>query len=252
MNLSISIRSELLKTKRTALWYFTLTIAIAVSTIFALTVSANDPSPKMNPWTAIYTEEFKSLNLLVLPIFTILVCTLLPQIEFRSNTWKQVLASPQKLTQIYFSKFLLVQILLFLFLVIFLTSAAVCTLISGIFSPSLQIFQYSVDWHLLLQCTGRTYFSILALSVIQFILGLTIKSFIVPIAVGFILWLLGNVLLFEMHSSLAHIFPYSFSAMTVFPKYNASFPGIEITSVGLSLLCLLGGYFLFAKRKINS
>ena len=70
MNLAIAFRSEILKTKRTASWYSVTIVAIAVSALFVLTVSANDPSHKANPWTAIYTEEFKSLNLLVLPMFT--------------------------------------------------------------------------------------------------------------------------------------------------------------------------------------
>jgi hypothetical protein len=71
------------------------------------------------------------------------------------------------------------------------------------------------------------------------------KNFIAPVATGFILWLVGNLLLFEMHSPLANVFPYSFSAMVVFPRYNALFPTIELTSIGLSLLCLTGGYFFF-------
>jgi len=252
MNLALSLRSEMLKTKRTASWYFVTIIAIAVSAIFVLTVSANDPSNKANLWTAIYTEEFKSLNLLVLPMFTILVCTLLPQIEYRNNTWKQVLASPQKFMQIYLSKFLVVQLLLLLFLFVFLVSAAVCTLLSGTLNPSLQLFDYSPDWPSLAQCTVRTYLSLLSLSVIQFVLGLTMKNFIAPIATGFVLWLVGNLLLFEMHSTLANIFPYSFSAMVVFPKYKASFPMIELGSVGLSVLCLAGGYYLFARVKRNT
>jgi len=75
------------------------------------------------------------------------------------------------------------------------------------------------------------------------------KNFIAPIAAGFILWMIGNLLLFEMHSSLVNIFPYSFSAMAVFPKYDASFPMIELTSVGLSVLCLANWIFIFCQSE---
>ena len=250
MNLAISFRSELLKTKRTASWYFAIIIAIIVSVIFVLTVAGNDSSPKINPWTAIFNEEFKSLNLLVLPLFTILVCTLLPQIEYRNNTWKQVHASPQKIVHIYLSKFLMVQALLVLFLVIFLASAVLCALLCAIAHPSLLLLETAPDWYALVQKTIQTYVSILAVSVIQFNLGLILKNFIAPIATGFLLWLLGNVLLFEMHSSLTYIFPYSFSAMTAFPQYNGSSLWIGIASAGLSITMLAGGYFLYI-RKLN-
>jgi lantibiotic transport system permease protein len=249
MNLAIAFRSEILKTKRTASWYFAITIAIAVSALFVLTVSANDPSQKVNPWTAIYQEEFKSLNLLVLPMFTILVCTLVAQIEYRNNTWKQVLASPQQLAQIYISKFLVVQLLLVLFLSVFLLSAGLCTLLGGMINPSMDLFDYSPGWQILAKCAVRTYVSILAVSAIQFVLGLIMRNFIAPIAIGFILWLIGNVLLFEMHSPIANFFPYSFSAMTVFSKYDASFPLLEFTSLGLTVLCLAGGFLFFGRPK---
>lgn len=247
MKLAIAVRSEILKTKRTACRYFVPIIAIVVSAIFVLTVSANDPLHPAHPWTAIFNEEFKSLNLLVLPMFTILVCTLLPQIEYRSNAWKQVLASPQKLMQLYFSKFFVVQLLILMFLFLFLLSAVFCTVLNGWANPSLQLFTYSPDWHLLGQYAVRTYLSVLSVSVIQFILGLTMKNFIAPIATGFILWMLGNLLLFEMHSALANFFPYSFSAMVVFPRYDVSFPAVTFTSVGLSIFFLAVGYLFFRK-----
>jgi lantibiotic transport system permease protein len=249
MNLAIAFRSEILKTKRTASWYFAIIIAIAVSALFVLTVSANDPSQKVNPWTAIYQEEFKSLNLLVLPMFTILVCTLVAQIEYRNNTWKQVLASPQKLAQIYLSKFMVVQLLLLLFLLVFLLSAGFCTLLGGMISPSMHLFDYSFGWQTLAERAVRTYVSILGLSAIQFVLALIMRNFIAPIAIGFILWLIGNVLLFEMHSPIANVFPYSFSAMTVFSRYDGSFPLVEFTSLGLTVLCLAGGYLFFGRQK---
>lgn len=247
MNLSIALKSEILKTKRTASWYFVVLLSIAVSAIFVLTVSSNDSSHQINPWVAIFNEEFKSLNLLVLPMFTILVCTLLPQIEYSNNTWKQLLASPQRFMHIYLSKFLVVQLLILIFLSLFLLSAGFCTVLYGFANPSLKLFNYSPDWNLLAVYAVKTYLSVLSLSAIQYILGLTMKSFVAPIATGFILWMLGNLLIFEMHSALANFFPYSFSTMVVFPKYEVYFPTVVFTSIGLSVVCLVVGYLFFRK-----
>jgi hypothetical protein len=77
---------------------------------------------------------------MILPLFVILVSTLLPQTEYRSNTWKQLLASPQPLAQLYVSKFLLVQMLVILFLTSFITSTAIGSFIIDRIDPSLHLF----------------------------------------------------------------------------------------------------------------
>jgi hypothetical protein len=249
MNITLSVRSEILKMKRTASWYFLSLVATVVPTVFALTVALSPSSAEVNPWTALYVEEFKSLNLLVLPMFTILICTLLPQIEFRNTTWKQVLASPQRFSEVYLSKFMVVQLLLLLFLMLFLLTATICGLITGWVSPLTQLHRYQPDADQILQQTVRTYLSVFGLSVAQFILGMLMKNFIAPVATGFVLWLLGNLLLFEMHGWVARFFPYSLSQMVAFPKYEDQFPATMIISLGWGLLLLGAGYLLFLRKK---
>jgi hypothetical protein len=249
MNFLISFRSEFLKTKRTASWYLVFSLAFLVSAIFVLTVTGNKPTAGINLWTAVFTEEFKSLNLLVLPMFTILICTLLPQIEYRNTTWKQVMTSPQHRVGVYLSKFLLLQVLLVLFLLLFLTGSGFYTMLIGMGHPTMKLFNSSLQWDFLLTNGVRTYLSVLSVSALQFVFGLTMKNFVAPIVSGFILWLTGNLLLFEMHSPLAHFFPYSFSAMVVFPRYDNLFPQILGLSVCWSIVLLFAGYFVFAKIK---
>jgi hypothetical protein len=249
MNLLISLRSEMLKSKRTASWYFTIISAVLIPCLFALTIGldAHSPQNMKNPLKAIYMEEFKSLNLLVLPMFVILICTLLPQIEYRNNTWKQVFTSPQTMMQVYLSKFLHVQLLILLFLVVFFISTAVSTVVINFIHPAVKLFDYSMEWGLVVMYIVKTYLCIIAVSVVQFITGLKAKGFIAPIAIGFILWVMGNLLIFEMHSSCANVFPYSFSTMVMFSKYEDVMPLVQSNSCGLGCLFLVAGYFIFAK-----
>jgi hypothetical protein len=251
MNIWISLRAEILKTKRTASWYFTILSAIAISTLFVITVAGGEFTAvnKVDPWTAIFMEEFKGLNLLILPFYVILMGALLPQIEYRNHTWKQVFVSPQKNMQIYTSKFILYQIFIVLFILVFLINAWICTLISNCIWPSMHLHEHAMDWEFILGYGARTYLSVFALSVLQFIIGMSQRHFITSIAIGLILWVTGTLLVFELHASFAQVFPYSFPVMVMFPKYAALFPKIEWVSFGVGSACLVGGLGLMPKIK---
>src|SRR6476620_7837268 len=121
MNLAITLRSEILKTKRTAAFYFTLAGAAVVPFMFLLN-SLSDGLPDENqsvkdPLNAIFKLAAEMNGLGIFPLFVILICTLLPQIEHKNHTWKQVLASPQTRFNVFIGKFMNVQLMILLFLV---------------------------------------------------------------------------------------------------------------------------------------
>jgi lantibiotic transport system permease protein len=90
MNTFTAFRTELLKSKRTACWYLAILAAMAIPLVFVIDVSADGISPenRVNPLAALYIEGFKAVNVLILPLFVILVSTLLTYTEYRCNTWK--------------------------------------------------------------------------------------------------------------------------------------------------------------------
>ena len=63
-----------------------------------------------------FTTRFGMTGALSFPLFIILVCTLLPQIEYKNNTWKQVLTSPQTKWNIFLAKFINLQLFILLFI----------------------------------------------------------------------------------------------------------------------------------------
>src|SRR5688500_17806722 len=97
MNLGISLRSELLKT-RAASFYLTLVAAAAGPVVYLLNIIFDegeiDPSQK-DPLNAIFKILSDMNGTALFPLFIILICTMLPQMEYRNNTWKQLFASPQ-------------------------------------------------------------------------------------------------------------------------------------------------------------
>ncbi|MBA2761707.1 MAG: ABC transporter permease, partial [Segetibacter sp.] len=120
MSLVKSLRSEILKTKRTAPLYFTLAAAAfaPLMSILSLFLDEESDYPKKDIFNYMLIKKFEMTGMLSLPIFLILVCTLLPQIEYKNNTWKQVLTSPQTKLNVIAAKFINVQLLLVIFFII--------------------------------------------------------------------------------------------------------------------------------------
>src|SRR5437762_11281848 len=122
MSFVISARAELIKTKRSASFWICVLGSGFIPLIFLLTYTLapekNYPRLQSFPWGIHLNQGWQAFSHLLLPMFIILICSLIPQIEFKNNTWKQVFASPQSLGNIFFSKFFAFHLMiLFLFLI---------------------------------------------------------------------------------------------------------------------------------------
>jgi hypothetical protein len=193
MNLLISLRSELLKTKRTASFYLTLVGAAAVPFIFLLNVLTEClGETRKDSLNRIFKLSAEMNGLVFFPMFVILICTLLPQIAFRNNTWKQVITSPQKKANVFLAKFLNIHLLLLLFLVANLVFMVLTIVAVHFIDPTLSLLKQPLNKRTVLLNTANAYTTALAVCANQFWIGLRFKNFIVPIATGIALWLTGT------------------------------------------------------------
>jgi lantibiotic transport system permease protein len=255
MNIALSLRSEMLKTRRTASFYFTLIGAAIVPVVFVLNVLM-DPddmdSTRKDPLNGLFKLLAEMNGLAFFPWFIILICTLLPQIEYRNNTWKQVFASPQTKLNVFLAKFLNIQLLMVLFLVATHVFMFVAMFIANLIKPSLHIFDSSLNTTLVLTKAGNAYVSMLAMTSLQFWMGLRFRNFIIPIATGLTLWLMATVLMLEYHASFAPYLPYCFQIFYVYPKYHSQLPQVQWTSLGMSVFFLVLGFLDFRRRRMAS
>ena len=253
MNLLISLRSELLKT-RTASFYLTLIGAAVGPVMYLLNVLLDeneiDPSQK-DPLNAIFKILSDMNGTALFPLFVILICTLLPQIEYRNNTWKQVFASPQTKVNVFLAKFMNVQLLMLVFLIathvfMFLTIVGI-----NFIKPTLNLFEHPLNVSTVLVNAANAYILLLAVSAIQFWMGLRSRNFIVPIGIGFALWLAGTIMAVQYKSNLVFYFPYSFNAFPVSTKLKSQLTQVAWTSLGYALLFLIVGFFDFRRRTVS-
>lgn len=254
MNFQTTLRAEFLKTKRTSLTYFTLLAAVFVPTIMLLDNLDGTPSKnlKADPFWAFYSEGWMYIAFLILPMFIVLISTLLLQIEHKNNAWKQVLASPQQFYTLLVSKFIILQA----FIIGMLLAHNLLMLASAVtidfLNPDFHILN-NLDLEKLLLVNGRTYFAALGMSGFQFWLALRFRNFIAPLGCGLLLCIMSPLMAFEFNlESILDKFPFAFSVLVNIPKFKAVSVGIQWLSVGYMLAFLAIALLEFNWKKVKS
>jgi hypothetical protein len=254
MNIFISFRSEILKTKCTASYYLTLVAAGFIPFIFLLNICISGMPQDLikDPLNAIFREGFQITGFAIFPMFVILIGTLLPQIEYRNNTWKQVLASPQTKANVFMAKFLNIHLLILVFLLANHLFTFLVAVVAHLIAPALHVLDQPLDGYALLIRSVNAYITLLAVSSIQFWMGLRFKNFIVPVGIGLACWFAGSLIVLESHSPYAKYFPYSFHIFSNFPEYKSQLTKIEWTSLGYAILFLVIGFIDFRRRRMSA
>lgn len=253
MTLLKSLRYELFKTKRTAAFYLAFITGTFGLLIHMLDVLSDGipPDSRAIIFNKMMTEKFQVSAILLFPLFIILVCTLLPQIEYKNNTWKQVLASPQPKWMVFVSKFLTVQLLIFVFLITDLLMMFLGAVILHFIEPGLDVLNQPVDVKEIFRIRAIVYVALSAMCTLQFWLGLRMKNFITSIGIGIALWITGTVLVSEVKAGFAEYFPYSYHAITGFSKTKLEINNYLWFSLGYAVLFLLLGFLDFKRNRIR-
>ncbi|RYZ59133.1 MAG: hypothetical protein EOO14_08790 [Chitinophagaceae bacterium] len=229
MSLLISTQAELLKTKRTASFWFSVIGAAFIPTILFIALFTDGNAGKSlaaDPWKKFFGMGWQILSVFLLPMYIILVTTLITQIEFKNNTWKQVFSSPQSLGTIYFSKAITIHLMILFCFLLFNFLMFFSAVLSAIINPQLTFLERPVDWAQLLQLNARIYLSLLGIAAIQYWLSLRFKNFIVPVGIGLALLISGII---SLNLNWKHIakHPYAFPAQTFDAIQKAGRPVVE-------------------------
>jgi hypothetical protein len=255
MNFIIATQTEIIKTKRTAAFWLSLCGAAFIPAIFFIMCSFVEEKPVKDflatPWKTFFTAGWQILSAFLLPMYIILICALIPQIEYKNNAWKQVFASPQSTGQIFFSKFLTVHLMILLCYILFNSLMILSGISINLIKPGYTFLQHELDWSLIMQLNARTYISLLGISAIQFWLSLRFKNFIAPMGIGLALLVCAIVAL-GFHWKHVYKLPHAFPALTfmsIEKKGSMSLENHELNSIGYFIVFTLMGYFDLLLRK---
>ncbi|GAB4094342.1 ABC transporter permease [Flaviaesturariibacter terrae] len=255
MSFAISYQSEMLKTRRTAAFWMSILGAAFIPAIYLLVYILKPekviPQLQMAPWAIHFLQGWQALSSFLFPMYIILICALIPQLEFRNNTWKQVWASPQPTGHVFFAKYLSIQSMLLLFFISYNLLMILVAVIANTVHSNFPFFHNTLDWKALLRLSAKTYISVLSITAIQYWLSLRFKSFVAPVGIGLAL-LIGALIALGFGWEHCDKLPYAFPVLTLKAMMKQGGPFIdthEWYSLGYTVLFLGLGFLDLKFRK---
>lgn len=250
-----SFQSEWLKRKRSlASWlvvagaFFTPVIILTARIKNRAVLSAQYAADDF--WQKSWHQAWESMEVFLLPIGIILATGLIAQIEYKNNAWKQLHATPQAFTTIFFAKLAVILLMLGQVFLLFNLGMYLSIVIPAILFESVPYpaspLPVSDFWN------GNVKFFVCCLPIValQFLLSLQFKNFIVPVGAGLAIWFLGVGLLSWEYS---YLFPYNHGAigyLTASGHLKREIP-VSVESLALVYFALftLAGWFLYVTKR---
>lgn len=248
-----SFQSEWIKKKRSSASWLTLFGALFIPAIVLIKrmleaekLIGSNSSGKI--WNLLYSQCWNYMSIFVLPVGIILTASLIAQIEYRNNCWKQVHTTPQSFTVLFFAKFcititLLIQFFLLLNVGIVLTGILPALLFADVPFPK-QDFPYQGF------LIGNAKFFLYSLPILslQYLLSIHIRNFMIPIGIGFTMVIAS---LIAVSWKYGFLLPYTYCSMQFLIHDNRIDPNVNIYgwSGGYFVLFTVLNYILYIKQK---
>ena len=251
-----SFQSERLKTKRSlALWivviggFFTPAIVTIIRLVQYKTLPTLYSSDQF--WTQLWQNSWESMAIFLLPMGVVLATSLITQIEYKNNTWKQVHTTPLSLTTIFLSKLAVIVIMMFQFFVLFnigiyLSAIIPYLLVSGVPYPTAPFpYLYFLEQNLLY------FIDCLPIIALQYLISLKFKNFLVPVGTGFVFWIGA---LASLPWKYGYIIPYTYTTFLylksdVDNKANVPDFNFHWLAVGYFVMITLVSYVLYVTKR---
>ena len=245
-----SFSSEWLKKKRTAASLLTLIGSglIPLIILFARfydsgALAAANRRPRI--WEHIYDQNWRLMGMLLLPMGVVLATSLITQLEFRNNTWKQLCTTPQSLTTIFLAKLVVIVVMLIEFFLIFNLGIWLTGALPGLFFRSVPYPAEPFPWRSFLSGDARFFLDILPVVTLQYLLSLRFKNFLIPLGAGLGLYVASMI---AVHWRYGYWIPYTYSAYNFMGQATEKFH-THYWAAGYTLLFTGLAYILYITRK---
>ncbi len=249
MQLLHSFQSEWLKTKRSMAFWLCLFGGFFVPLIFFATYLYLHTSINMNTqvpdiWVSHFTKCWRNMAILLLPAGVILTSSLITQLEYKNNTWKQLHTTPQSLTVVFASKLLVIVGMIFMFFVFFnigiiLSGEIPCLMFNRTFSDQ------PIPYEMFFKENVKFFLACLPVIAFQYLVSLRFKNFIGTIGLG-LLVLICTIIASEWE--YVYFSPFSYSYFIIGKKLELAISSHWL-ALGYTAVLLAVAYFLYITRK---
>lgn len=137
-----------------------------------------------SPWPRFIMAAWQTAGTLLLPLFVVLLASLVVNVETKATAWKHLFAQPVGRGAVFASKLLLLLALNAVALLLFVVVLLGAGFLLGVVRPKLGFQLHAVPLTPILWMLGRTYIATLGLLAVQYVVSLLWRSFVVPVGVG--------------------------------------------------------------------
>ena len=248
-----SILTEITKQKKTlALWGTIIAPLFVVVVNFLIYFSKPNllQAPDMNPWLKVAGNATNIFTILMFPLLITLIAFIVNNVEHKSSGWKHLFALPVRREYFYISKIIVATGMVFLSLVIFVVFLLLSIRLLASSHPQIN-FEKTALVNLLIITNVKVFLASLFILMIQFVLSINFKNFLVPIGFGIAATIGTTMLLSWEHSNWI---PYALPmwASQGLQKGDYMFlKEVIIYSIAGSILIFTAGILTIRKKNIN-
>lgn len=196
-----------------------------------------------NVWEVLYYQSWQFMAMFLLPMGVILVVSMIGQLEYRNNTWKQLHTTPQSLTTIFFAKFALILVMLLQFFILFNIGIYLEAIIPALLFKKVPFPAAPFPFIAYLLGNGKFFITCLPVIALQYLLSLQYRNFLVPVGVGLGMYIFSVMAVKWKYGVLI---PYIYSIYSFNRQHTDR---IYIFSVAYFLIIGLAGYLFFIYKK---
>ena len=199
-------------------------------------------------WNQVSDASWKSMAFMLLPMGIVLAVSLITQLEYKNNTWKQLHAAPVSFANIYFSKLLVIITMLAQLFVLFNVGIYISAVIPSFFNSQIPFPNYAMDAGFLLMENAKYFLLCLPIVAIQYMISLQFKNFLIPIGAGLV-FSVGGLMAFSWE--YAYTIPYTYTGLHYLQEKSKIVPAqnILVWSAAYFALFSLFGFWLYIRKK---
>jgi len=244
-----SFQSEWLKRRRSAASWLTIIGGLFIPSIILL-ARITQPGKTLltnssqNAWDQLFNQCWQYMSIFLLPMGITLAASLITQIEYRNNGWKQLHTTPQTLTAIFIAKLAVVLVMLLQFFLVFNIGVYTIGLIPAILFQSIPFPKQQFPVYRFLEENANFFIGSLPVMGLQYLLSMHIKNFMIPIGIGFGMLIVSLIGVGWEHG---YIFPYTYCSLQYLVNDNRIDPDVNIQawSIGYFTVFTMINYILY-------
>jgi len=171
-----------------------------------------------------------------MPVGVILCTSMIAQLEYKNNAWKQVFTLPQTMMSIFSSKLLIILFMLAQFFVIFTIGVIISAYLPPLLNGTHVFPMGEFPWEMFTKHTTAFFVTCLPIVAIQYLISLRFNNFMVAVGVGIAL-VVGSI--FAINWKYGFIFPYSYS-----PYHFIALSGSKRTPDWVNIYWIAAAWFV--------